>query len=138
MPTDDPISLATEILDGRPSPEALEWLRSGFRLWLSGSPMTAALGLDGRHSRGPRYAIKRRIQLQALRDAASTIPASTTWARSKLLAAEIRSFQRKRHRPPRNDLERALAKAFEFGDPPTTTSGVHAVLSSFNGPHPSD
>lgn len=136
--TDGPVDFITEILDGRPSDDAIRWLQGAFRFWLSGADLVDALGLAHSHSRGPRYAVRRRLQLQGLHDAAATIPAESTWARSKLLAAEIRAFQRKRHRPPRSDLEAALAKAFEFGDPPSTTSGVHAALSASDGHHPSD
>jgi len=133
--TTDVVQLAVEVLEGRPSPEALAWLRDAFRLWLSGADLTHGLGLAGAHSRGPRYAVRRRLQLAALQAAAATIPAASAWARSKLLAAEIRAFPRKRHRPPRNDLEAALARAFEFGPPPSSTPAVHAAL---NAPHPSD
>lgn len=133
--TDGPVNFIAEILDDRPSDDAIRWLRSGFRLWLSGADLTHGLGLAGAHSRGPRYAVRRRLQLQALQEAAATIPAISRWGRAKLLASEIRSFHRKRHRPPRNDMEAALARAFEFGDLPTTTSAVHAAL---NGARPFD
>lgn len=132
-----PVDFTTEILEGRPSDDAIRWLQGAFRFWLSGADLVDALGLARSHSRGPRYAIRRRLQLDALRQAAATIPATSTWAKSKLLAAEIRAFPRKRHRPPRNDLEAALARAFEFGDPPNSTSGIHAVLTASNGPHSS-
>lgn len=127
-----------ELLDGgTPSPEALRWLREGFRRYRDGEPLNAALGLNAVHSRGAAYAIRRRAMVGHLRQAAALLPETTAWTRAELLAGQIRRFRefrwpKLRHHAEAPDclapLDRALFGAFKAGTVPESPSRLYQIL----------
>jgi hypothetical protein len=117
------LAYALELAEGNPSPAALEWLKTGFRGWLDGeSDLPGALGLNGVHSRGARYAVTRTATIRHLRRAADLLREPDPWRTAKAMAEAIQRFRRYRW-PRLRDLD-------------TTPSGVltpveSAILEAF-------
>jgi hypothetical protein len=140
--TEPPIlAYVLEFAEGRPSPDALAWLKTGFRGWLDGeADLPAALGLNAVHSRGARYAVARAAMLQHLRQAASLIGEPDPWRNAKALSDAIQAFRRYRWPKLRNldtipahtltDIERELLDAFRVmnGKVPESPQQLHELL----------
>lgn len=92
------------------------------------------------HSRGARYALRRRSMLHHLRNAAALIPVTGNWPKAKLLAEEIQTFRRRKwsaHRsarqPPASftDLEKELFRLLQAagdGKAPESANRIFELL----------
>lgn len=130
----DPIAFTVEILDGRPSPEALDWLQRGFASYTEGRSQTLneGLGLTAL-SRGLRDSLKHARIRRAIVQAADLLPeGSTPYSKAKLIRSELLRLLRTWPRcTARSRMDELLLNALEAadGNPPTGLTTIRDIIA---------